>query len=224
MRPASTFSIGYMFGPLSRSSSSALFSQGLFQSEVGDAFDFQKCPTGVCGSLVAVVAVRELVSLKLFETSCPEVVALSDCINCFALVIRGRMAGKHAAMIEQQDSTVLHMLTPIPSQLRSVIDQFVWAIWSMRTMEAAQTLCINGLATVTEISPNTYKIPSTKMPLNHALVFLERLRLRMIGIGNAMNTMSSRRLLMPVPKAIFSMFRHFAFGMLWFHDACTGVH
>ncbi len=84
---------------------------------------------------MVVVAVCELVPVGPDNVVFPV-----ECVNRFALVIRGFMVGKQAPIIEQQDSTVLHILMPKPSQVRSVFDQFVSTIERMRMMEVAQTL------------------------------------------------------------------------------------
>ena len=50
------------------------------------------------------------------------------------------MVGKQAAIIEQEDSTVLQRLTPMPSQVTSDFVQLVVTITCTRIMEVAQTL------------------------------------------------------------------------------------
>ena len=132
------FSIGYMFGPLSRSSSSP---KSAFQLEARDNGAFHKCPRGLCGLLMVVGAVYELASWASTVPLCSDNVDLpAEWVNRLALVIRGFMVGKQAPIIAQQDSTVLHILMPKLSQARSVFDQLVITIERMRKMEVTQTL------------------------------------------------------------------------------------
>ena len=135
------FSIGYMFGPLSRSSSSPKSAYFAFQSEARDSDDFHMCPRGLCGLPMVVGPVCELVSWVSAVPCCPEnVVFPAECVNRFALVIRGFMVGKQAPIIAQQDSTVPHILMPKLSQVRSIFDQSVVTIERMRMIEVTQTL------------------------------------------------------------------------------------
>lgn len=132
------FSMGYMFGPLSRSSSSP---KSAFQLEARDNGAFHKCPRGLCGLLMVVGAVYELVSWASTVPLRPDNVDLPvECVNRFELVIRGFIVGRQAPIIPQQDSTVLHILMPKLSQVRSVFDQFVITMERIRMMEVTQTL------------------------------------------------------------------------------------
>ena len=91
--------------------------------------------------LVVVVAVCELASWASTVLLCPDNVDLPvECVHRFALVTNGFMVGKQAPIIAQQDSTVLHILMPKPSQVRSVFDQFVITIERTRMMEVTHTL------------------------------------------------------------------------------------
>ena len=90
---------------------------------------------------MVVGAACELASWASTVPSSPDNVDLSaGCVNRFALVIKGFIVGKQAPIIAQQDSTVLHILMPKLSQVRSVFDQFVITIERMRMMEVTQTL------------------------------------------------------------------------------------
>lgn len=60
------------------------------------------------GELIAVALVPEAVCFDLpLENIVPDRV-----VRALARVMRGRIVGRHAAMIEQQDSTVLQTLIP----------------------------------------------------------------------------------------------------------------
>ena len=99
------------------------------------------CPRGLFGLLMVVGAVCELASWASTVPSCPDsVVFPAECVNRLVSVIRGFMVGKQAPIIAQQDSTVLHIIMPKLSQVRSVFDQSVVTIERMRMMEVTQTL------------------------------------------------------------------------------------
>lgn len=99
------------------------------------------CPWGLRGLLVVVGAVCELASWASAVPLCPDNVVFSaECVNRLAFVIKGFMVDKQAPIIAQQDSTVLHIMMPKLSQVRSVFDQSVMTMECMRMMEVTQTL------------------------------------------------------------------------------------
>ena len=90
------------------------------------------------------MVVRAVCELGSWASTVPlssdNVVFPAESVNRLAFVIRGFMVGKQAPIIAQQDSTVLHILIPKLSQVRSVFDQSVKTIERIRMMEVTQTL------------------------------------------------------------------------------------